>query len=63
MAWDNGAGVLLVVQVAMRKYKAAVDAVDVPLQTVLAAGLNALKPGWLTVEYAAWQAAGFPAIP
>jgi len=61
MAWVESS-VLAVVRVAMRKRKAAVDAVDAPAQTRQETELNALKPDWLATSYADWQTAGFPAI-
>jgi len=54
---------LVVVQVAMRKRKQAIDATDTPAQLRAEATLNAIKPGWLANEWAVWQAAGYPVIP
>lgn len=53
----------VVLQVALRKRKAAIDAGDAVAQARVEVTLTALKSNWLAVEYAAWQAAGFPVIP
>lgn len=55
-------GSLAVVAVLMRRYRAAVVAVDAPLQATLAALLTTLKSDWLSTDYAVWAAAGYPTI-
>ena len=68
MTWNGGAvydptHVASVVLVAMRNYKAAVDAVDAEATARAQASLNALDSDWLTTVYAEWQGLGFPTIP
>jgi hypothetical protein len=63
MALQMIQGVFPVLQVGMRKYRQAVLDGDAVAQSRHAASLTALRSTWLTVEYAAWQAAGFPTIP
>lgn len=61
MAWIP-ADVYFVVQVAMRKRKAAIDATDTAAQTRAETSLTALDSDWLSTVWVDWQTAGYPAI-
>ena len=62
MVWLTDGHYLMVYRVALRAYRAAIVAADVPSQTRWAADLDALHPGWLTTDYVDWGNAGYPPI-